>query len=126
MNNFNEWLSDIIRRTRRPPRSILENISRVIKWTPIIWKDRDWDEHYLITILQFKLEQMAKLHMKHGVTIDRYKTAQEILHAVHLLERTRMEDLSPEVGLTEEHRLLVERREEALNYITKHMGNWWD
>ena len=128
MNNFNEWLSDTIGRARRPPRSFLENISRVIKWAPVIWRDRDWDEHYLVVILQFKLQQMAELHMKHGVTVDRYKTAQEILHAVHLLERTKMEDLDINNGfdLTKEVELQAERRQEALNYIAKHMNNWWD
>ena len=126
MNNFNEWLSDIVSRATRPPRTVIRNIGRVIKWIPVIWRDRDWDEHYLVTILQFKLEQMAMLHIKHGVTVDRYNTAQEILHAVHLLERTKMEDLDHEFDLLKEVELQAERRQEALDYIAKHMNNWWD
>ena len=126
MNNFKEWLSYTTRRARHPPRTIIENISRVIKWTPVIWKDRDWDEHYLVTVLQFKLKQMAILHIKHGVTAARYDTAQEILHAVHLLELTKMEDLDHGFDLMKESELQAERRQEALNYIAKHMNNWWD
>lgn len=126
MNNFKEWLTDTIRRARRPPRTFIENISRVVKWTPVIWKDRDWDEHYLVTVLQFKLEQMAMLHIKHGVTVYRYNTAEEILHAVHLLELTKMEDIDHGFDLMKEAELQAERRQEALNYIAKHMNNWWD
>ena len=126
MNNFSEWFNDTIRRATQTPRTILRNIGRVIKWIPVIWKDRDWDEHYLVIILQFKLTQMAMLHMKRGVTVDRYNTAQEILHAVHLLERTKMEDLYHEFDLVKEAELQAERREEAFNYIAKNMNNWWD
>src|SRR5690625_7715930 len=32
-----------------------EGIIRLFKWLPIIWKDRDFDEHYMVEILQFKL-----------------------------------------------------------------------
>ena len=34
-------------------------IRNLIKWFPIIWKDRDWDSSYIYKVLQFKLEQQA-------------------------------------------------------------------
>ena len=32
----------------------------LIKWFPIIWKDRDWDHYYLLTIMQFKIDNTEK------------------------------------------------------------------
>lgn len=33
-------------------------IINLIKWLPIIWKDRDWDEYFLYKILHKKLSHM--------------------------------------------------------------------
>ena len=103
-----------------------EGVIRLFKWLPIIWKDRDFDEHYMVEILQFKLQQMAELHMKHGVTVSRYETAEELLHATHLLELTKMEDLIDSVPLTEEGEMRKKRTKEAFNYIANNMNGWWD
>lgn len=37
-------------------RSFLTGCKNLIKWTPIIWKDRDWDGSYILKILQKKIE----------------------------------------------------------------------
>lgn len=41
-------------------RDIYRSIRNVIRWIPIIWKDRDWDDSYIFTILQTKLKFQAK------------------------------------------------------------------
>ena len=33
---------------------IVTGISNLIKWTPTIYKDRDWDDHYIFEMLKFK------------------------------------------------------------------------
>ena len=103
-----------------------EGVIRVFKWLPVIWKDRDFDEHYMVEILQFKLQQMAELHMKHGVTVSRYETAQELLQAIHLLELTKLEDLDEELDLTQQEQLQKDRTQKAFSYIAKNMNGWWD
>jgi len=39
---------------------IVTGISNLIKWTPTIYKDRDWDKHYIFEMLKFKLIQQRK------------------------------------------------------------------
>lgn len=34
-------------------------VRNLIKWFPVIWKDRDWDSSHIYKVLQFKLEQQA-------------------------------------------------------------------
>ena len=36
-------------------KSFIISIKNLIKWFPIIWKDRDWDDHYIWEIMKNKL-----------------------------------------------------------------------
>jgi hypothetical protein len=36
------------------------SVKNLIKWFPIIWKDRDWDDYYIFEVLKFKLKNQAK------------------------------------------------------------------
>ena len=41
-------------------RYFINSIKNLIKWFPIIWRDRDWDYAYIEDILLFKLNNMHK------------------------------------------------------------------
>jgi hypothetical protein len=36
------------------------SVKNLIRWFPIIWKDRDWDDHYIWEIMKNKLRWQAK------------------------------------------------------------------
>lgn len=36
------------------------SINKLIRWFPIIWKDRDWDDHYIWELMKNKLRWQAK------------------------------------------------------------------
>jgi hypothetical protein len=36
------------------------SIKNVIRWLPVIWRDKDWDESFIYKILQFKLKNQAE------------------------------------------------------------------
>lgn len=40
-------------------RNIFDGIKNLIKWFPIIWKDRDWDYYFIYDVLKFKLKNTA-------------------------------------------------------------------
>lgn len=37
-----------------------QGVKNLIYWLPIIWKDRNWDDHYIFEILKHKLKAQAK------------------------------------------------------------------
>ena len=41
-------------------------IRNLIKWTPIIWKDRDWDKHYILEVLLFKMKNQRDYMKSQG------------------------------------------------------------
>jgi hypothetical protein len=53
-------------------RRFFRRIHNLYRWFPIIWKDQDWDTHYIWEILKFKLSNQADYISFH----DRYTRAQ--------------------------------------------------
>lgn len=41
-------------------KEFVRGVKKLIYWFPIIWKDRDWDSHYIFEILKHKLSAQAK------------------------------------------------------------------
>ena len=40
-------------------RRLLDRLHNVWRWLPIIWRDKDWDHHFIFEILKFKLNNVA-------------------------------------------------------------------
>ena len=40
-------------------KNFIQGVKNLYKWFPTIWKDRDWDGHYIYEILRVKLENQA-------------------------------------------------------------------
>jgi hypothetical protein len=41
-------------------KQFFRRIYNLYRWLPIIWKDQDWDDHYIWEILKFKLKNQSK------------------------------------------------------------------
>jgi hypothetical protein len=41
-------------------KQFFRRIYNLYRWAPIIWKDQDWDDHYIFEILKFKLKNQAE------------------------------------------------------------------
>lgn len=72
-------------------------LRNLIRWLPVIWKDRDWDEEYLMIIMQKKLEQMENLHRNHGHAENSEDVANEIKDCIVALSRAMENDYVAEV-----------------------------
>lgn len=46
------------------------SIHNLIKWFPIVWKDRDWDFSFTYNVMQFKLEQQSKYLTKRNTFVN--------------------------------------------------------
>lgn len=110
------------------PRTILPNlywfaydvysgIKNIIRWTPVIWNDQDFDWAYMASIMEYKLRRMHKLFKTHGHHINSEKDAQKMLICAELL-----------------HRLIEDNHDKQSNQyckdfgilMGKHMLSWWD
>jgi hypothetical protein len=67
-----------------------DGIQNLIFWFPIIWKDRDFDQGYLLDILRFKLVRMEKFfRSKYAWTLHAKHRADEMREVILLLDRIR-------------------------------------
>ena len=61
-------------------------IQNIIYYLPIIWKDRDWDNEYILDLLKYKLKKNEKNLRKYSIAVDSDKTADEIKNVIDLIE----------------------------------------
>ena len=61
---YNQWYWKLYRWFRWDAkhfhRDIAQGFRNLWKWLPIIWKDRDWDNHFTFEVLKFKIKNTAK------------------------------------------------------------------
>src|SRR5574337_919559 len=85
----------------------LESVDSVIHWFPIIWKDRDFDQYYLLKILEFKLKRMDDFfHSKDAwtdTTVEPSKTAIKRLHQTGFLIKYLMDERYGELAYQWHH-----------------------
>ena len=70
----------------------LDRIKRFIDYAPLIWEDEDWDYHYLITLMHFKLNRMQKEISESGRLLHAEKYAKQIRVAMRHMEKAFIED----------------------------------
>lgn len=73
-----------------PIRRFFRKIKNVFRWLPTIWKDEDYDDHFIVEILIKKLEHTRDFFLSDDTHIVRAKeVAEEIQEAIDRLHMTR-------------------------------------
>jgi hypothetical protein len=72
-------------------KQFFRNIYNLIRWFPIIWKDRDWDDHFIFEILKFKLKNQAKYIGYHDRHLSAKRDAEKMMLCVRLIEKVQDE-----------------------------------
>ena len=84
---YNEWYWKLYRwfkwEFKYIPRNIAQGIKNLLKWYPIIWKDRDWDNHFIFETLKFKLKNTANYLVKY----DRYVGVEDDVRYIRICEK---------------------------------------
>lgn len=73
-----------------------EGIKNIFRWLPIIWKDRNWDTHYIWEIFKFKLENQAKYIGDNDRHMSAKRDAEKMRLCVKLMNRLQTEYYSSE------------------------------
>ena len=81
---------NIINTITYPFRDFYRRVKNVLRWLPIIWKDRDWDDSYITEILIKKLEFTRDFYLSgKAYSAEAEKVANEIKEAIDRLHMTR-------------------------------------
>ena len=72
-------------------RNFIQGIKNLIRWFPVIWKDRDYDDHFIWELLKFKIRNQAE----YIGSKDRYVSAKRDAEIMMLCYRL-MDDIQHE------------------------------
>lgn len=65
-------------------------------WFPVIWKDRNWDDHYIFEVMIHKLKAQSKYIGDRDIHTRAKRDAEIMMTCVRLMERVREEHYSSE------------------------------
>jgi hypothetical protein len=114
----------------------IRKIKNLIRWAPIIWKDRDWDYYFIYEILKHKFTFTEQYIRKDGVHVFNNKDADSILKAIEMIDKVQTEYhldkyLSEATEWTTEGmNKAAKDHDKARRELFKHLNNniekWWD
>jgi hypothetical protein len=77
-------------------KQFFRRIYNLYRWFPIIWKDQDWDDHYIFEILKFKLKNQAKYIGSYNRHLSAKRDAEIMMLCTRLIEKVQDEYYSTE------------------------------
>ena len=66
-------------------------IRNLIRWFPVIWKDRDWDDHFIWQLMIQKLKFQAKYIGERDFHTSAKRDAEIMMTCVRLMEKIKEE-----------------------------------
>jgi hypothetical protein len=73
-------------------KDFINGVKNLIRWFPIIWKDRDWDDSFIFNLLSQKLKNQATYIGKRDYHTLAKRDAEIMMTCVRLVEKVKMED----------------------------------
>ena len=114
----------------------IKQLRKLIRWIPIIWRERDWDYYFVYEILKQKLIDTEKYIRKDGLHVFNEHDADSIKTAIEMIEKVQTEYhldkyLSEATEWTKEGMdKAAKDHDKARRELFKHLSNniekWWD
>jgi len=79
------FFDGIRHRVSRQYYNLKYGIKNLVKWFPIIWKDRNWDYEYIFPILRKKLVLLEKGIRKYTTAVDRADVIKEVIELIDFI-----------------------------------------
>lgn len=117
-------------------KQFFERIRHLIRWYPIIRRDRDWDYYFIYEILKQKLINTEEYIRKKGIHMYNTQDADSILKAISMIEKVQTEYYLDEYmskatewtkeGIDKATADHDKARQELFQYLNDNIEKWWD
>lgn len=114
---------------------IVDGVKNVIRWTPIIWYDADFDWMYLAQIMEYKLRRMANYEEIYGHHLTSLRDAKNQKICANLLKRLNADEYYKNAKIrfrddlqAARHCEVVQRNDQKYlgMLLGKYLNTWWD
>ena len=106
--------------------SIKIGVKNVVRWTPVVWNDLDFDWAGLASVMEFKLRKMAEYHRKYGHTEDAKELAEEMSYCADILNELIEDDMPENMEWKEYYHNRHMSQKELGFFIGERLCCWWD
>jgi hypothetical protein len=117
-------------------KNTIRQIRKIIRWVPILWKDRDWDYYFVYEVLKQKLIDTERYIRVDGLHIYNNEDADGILKAIEMIEKVQTEyhldkylseakEWTTE-GIDKSTKDHEQARKELFQYLSDNIEKWWD
>ena len=72
-------------------KDFIQGVKNLWKWFPTIWKDRDWDDHFIFELIRVKVQNQAKYIGDRDIHVSAKRDA-EIMRTVAKLIKLQQDD----------------------------------
>ena len=113
----------------------MRKIRNLIRWIPIIWKDRDWDFYFTYEILKKKLEFQAEFTRKRGYHMYNAQDANRMETCVRLIKKLQHEEyiivpvidrVYTEQDFKDDEMRHEKARKLLFRIMEQNIERWWD
>ena len=66
-------------------------VKNLVRWFPVIWEDKDWDDSFIYKILQFKLKNQAEYIGRRDWHTNAKRDAEKMMTCVRLIDKINEE-----------------------------------
>jgi len=73
-------------------RDFINGVKNLIRWFPTIWKDRDWDDHFIWGIMIQKLKFQSKYIGEKDFHLNAKRDSEIMMTCVRLMEKIKSEE----------------------------------
>jgi hypothetical protein len=101
-------------------------VKNLIKWFPIIWKDRNWDHSYVWEILKVKLKYQAEHISSNGFHLNAKYDTQRIETCIRLIDNIQNEFYSYEYGNYHHSEMHLTPIKDKPGYLEMHIQEIWE
>ena len=136
---YNEWYWKLYRWVRwelpYQHKYIKHGVKNLYKWFWVIWKDRDFDYHYIYQVLKFKLEKQAKHLADVGCHNEAQRDAELMMTCVRLINKLQNEEYYDEFYNLDKRspealKIVIDRHNKAkrllFNILDRKIESFWD
>ena len=114
----------------------IRQIRKILRWIPILWRDRDWDYYHVYEILKQKLIDTEAYIRKEGVHLYNEVDADNIKTAIEMIEKVQTEyhldkymseatEWTTE-GINKATKDHDDARKELFDFLNNNIEKWWD
>jgi hypothetical protein len=115
-------------------RTWYKRIKNIIRWIPVLWKDKDWDYWHTFEILKTKLKFQSEHFRKQGYHVSSERDAEQMELCIRLIDKVQNEyylDKAFKQNLTDEAIIsAVNKHDKAKRILFKlldqNIEKWWN